>query len=317
MSGAKKAVIAALIGNLAITIFKFVAAILGRSSSMLAEAYHSLSDTFNQVLLLIGIARSSKKPDRLHPYGYGKVQFFYAFIVAMLLFGGAGILSLREGIIKIFHPEPLLHLPLIITSLVFGFFFDLYSLYLGMRELREEMKESDHKNIFQAMKESKDPTVLAVIFEDSLAMLSVLIAGLSIFLSHIFKNPLFDAVGSIVIGTLLMTFAVILAVEIKKLLVGEAVSEKKHAELLHAISKAKYVNQIVDLKTMHLSPEQVMVTTEVNLEDGLTTNQVERTIEIIEKNIKRVFPKAICYTEATDVRFLTKAPKKETKKSQR
>ncbi len=311
MSGTKKAVIAALIGNFSIAIFKFIAAILGQSSAMLAEAYHSLSDTLNQVLLLIGISRSTKRPDKLHPYGYGKVQFFYAFIVAMLLFGGAGILSLREGIIKIFHPEPLLHLPLIIISLTLGFFFDLYSLYLGMRELREEMKESDYQTIFQAMKESKDPTVLAVIFEDSLAMISVLIAGCSIFLSYKYNNPLFDALGSIIIGVLLMTFAVILATEIKKLLVGESVSEKKRGKLLQAISKAKYVNQIVDLKTMHLSPEQVMVTTEVNLEDGLTTNQVERTIISIEKNIKKVFPRAICYTEVTDVHFLTKAPRKK------
>jgi len=161
------------------------------------------------------------------------------------------------------------------------------------------------------MKESKDPTVLAVIFEDSLAMISVLIAGCSIFLSYKYNNPLFDALGSIIIGVLLMTFAVILATEIKKLLVGESVSEKKRGKLLQAISKAKYVNQIVDLKTMHLSPEQVMVTTEVNLEDGLTTNQVERTIISIEKNIKKVFPRAICYTEVTDVHFLTKAPRKK------
>ena len=152
-SGSKKVIYAALFGNLAIAIFKIIAAIVGNSSAMLAEGYHSLSDTINQVLLLIGIHKSTKRPDNKHPYGYGKVQFFYAFLVAVLIFGIAGVLSLREGIHKLLNPEPLHNLTLIFIALALAFVFESYALYVAYKELRGEMHEENIPTIYQAIKE--------------------------------------------------------------------------------------------------------------------------------------------------------------------
>ncbi|OGI64732.1 hypothetical protein A2642_02795 [Candidatus Nomurabacteria bacterium RIFCSPHIGHO2_01_FULL_39_10] len=297
-SGSKKVVYAALVGNLAIAIFKIIAAILGNSSAMLAEGYHSLSDTINQVLLLIGIHKSTKRPDNKHPYGYGKVQFFYAFLVAVLIFSIAGVLSLREGIHKLLNPEPLHNLTLIFIALAIAFVFESYALYIAYKELREEMKEENIPTLYQAIKESKDPTVLTVVFEDSLALLSIIIASLSIAAAYFLNNPIYDAIGSLVIGTLLMVFAVLLAYETKKLLIGESVTDNKKQEIIRAISSIPQVNDILDLRTMHLGPEQVIITTEVNLNQHLTTKQVEKAIDNIEHNLKKVFPKSICYIEA-------------------
>ncbi len=297
MEGSKKAVYAALFGNLAIAIFKFIAAFMGNSSAMLAEAYHSLSDTGNQILLLLGLKRSEKKPDKLHPYGYGKAQFFYAFIVAMLLFGVAGVLSVREGIHKFSNPEPLQHLTLIFVALGVSIIFEILSLRVAYKEFKEAMEEEKFDNIFQAIKESKDPTLLTVVFEDSLALLSLIVATIAIALTYFLDNPLFDALGSVIIGIFLMVFSIALAYEVKKLLIGEGVSERKREELLRAILEVKQVKQVVDLRTMHLGPEEVLVTVEVNLEKKLHTKEIEKVIDKIDAQVHKILPKAKCYVE--------------------
>ncbi len=293
----KKAVYVALIGNLAVATFKFLAAILGKSSAMLAESFHSLSDTGNQILLLVGIQRSKKAPDKDHPFGYGKIQFFYAFIVAMLLFGFAGILSIREGISKILNPVPLKNLPLLFISLIIAAFFEGYALRIAHKDLHREMKTESIKNIFQAIKHSKNPVTLTVIFEDSVALLSILIAGCSIFLAYLFNNPILDGVGSLLIGILLMLFALTLAYEIKKLLIGESISEMKREEIIAKIFTVKEVRQIVDFRAIHLGPKEVLVNLEVHLKRDLNTTKIERIIDEIEKNIKKIVPKSLCYIE--------------------
>lgn len=293
----KKAIYAALVGNCLIACFKLVAAIFTKSSTMLAEAYHSFSDTGNQILLLIGINQSQKKSDRTHPFGYGKEQYFYAFMVAMLLFGVAGVLSVQEGVRKLFNPEPISHLPLIFAVLAFAFVVELYAFLIAYKELKKEMREEKFKGVYDAIKNSKDPAVLTVIFEDSLALTSIIIAAISIGLTYYLKNPIFDAVGSIIIGALLMIFAVALANETKKLLVGEAVSDSKREKIVEAIMSNQEVNEIVDLRTMHLGPEEVMVTAEINIQDGLKTDDAEKVIDNIEAKIKEVLPKSRLYIE--------------------
>jgi len=294
----KKAVYAALLGNLCIALFKLAAALMGKSSSLLAEAYHSFSDTINQVLLLIGISRSAKAPDKRHPYGYGKVQFFYAFVVAMLIFGVAGVLSLREGFHRLLHPAPLENIAILYLSLGVALVFETFALRIAYKELKEEMHEESFTSIVQAIKESKDPTILTVVFEDSLALLSIFIAGISISLSYLLQKPFFDALGSVLIGALLMIFAFLLARETKKLLIGEAVSESKKKKIEEAILKTEGVNEVLDLHTMHLGPEEVVINTEVNFNENLTTKQVEKVIDKVEQNLKKIFPKSICYIEA-------------------
>ncbi len=176
----KKAVLAALFGNLGIALFKLVAAVLSRSSSMLAESYHSISDTLNQVLLLYGLKRSQKVPDESHRFGYGKEQFFWPFMVTIILFGVAGILSIREGYHKFRHPEPLAHIVLTYLALGVGLMFETVSFRIAIKKLLREMKEEQHCSFLETMKCSKDPTTLTVFTEDALAIIGLLIAAVAI-----------------------------------------------------------------------------------------------------------------------------------------
>jgi len=205
-TGSKPAVLAALVGNLAIAVFKLIAALVSGSSAMLAEAYHSFSDTFNQVFLLVGIWRSKKPPDRLHPFGYGKEQFFWAFIVSLMLFGIAGGLSIREAYHKFRHPEPLGDVTLGFIVLAVAFVIESIALAIAVRQFRREMKSERFGDLVEGIQHTKDPAVLTVVFEDSLALVSIAVAFVSILLSVKTHNPVFDACGSLIIGIFLMVF---------------------------------------------------------------------------------------------------------------
>ena len=296
----KKAVIAALFGNLGIAVFKLVAAVFSGSSSMLAESYHSMSDTLNQVLLLYGLKRSQRKPDECHRFGYGKEQFFWSFMVAMILFGIAGTLSIREGYHKFLHPEPISHLGLTYMAIAVGLIFDGYAFSIALRSIKREMKSEEYKNLIEAVKQSRDPTILTVFFEDVIALSGLLIAALAIALVHFTGILIIDAIASIIIGILLMVFAVILALETKRLLVGEAVTPLKRSRILKAVLSFEEVKKVISLKTMHLSSEDVLVTLEINYQDDLIVEELEKVNDRIEKKIKNIIPKAKVYLEAED-----------------
>jgi cation diffusion facilitator family transporter len=296
--GSKKAVVAALLGNLAIAIFKFTAALLSGSASMLAEAYHSVSDTFNQVLLLYGLKRSARPPDRFHPFGHGKEQFFWSFMVAVFLFGIAGVLSVREGFHKLQHPEPLSCLGLTYLALGVSIFFETIALRIAIRSIKTEMKREEHSNFFSAVKNSKDPTTMTVLFEDSLGIMGLLIALMAITLVHFTGNLAIDAIASIIIGVLLMFFALLLANETKKLLVGEAVTPHKREQILECLESFDGVDKVVSLKTMHLSPDDVLVAAEIDYRDDITVYDLEVLNDSIEKRIMDIVPNAKVYLEA-------------------
>lgn len=294
----KKAVLAALLGNLGIAIFKFVAAFFSGSSSMLAEAFHSVSDTFNQVLLLYGLKASKKPADREHPFGHGKEQFFWSFIVAMILFGIAGILSIIEGYHKFRHPEPLRHIGLAYLAIAIAIVFDSIPLRLAFLNIKEEMRREKHKSFLAALRRSKDPTTLTVFVEDALAIAGVVIAGLGISLVHFTRILIFDAIASIVIGTMLMVFALFLAFETRMLLVGEAVTSYRRKKILKIVRSFEAVDEILSLKTMHLSSDEVLVALEVDYRDDLVVNELEEINLEIEKKIKAFIPHAKVYLEA-------------------
>ncbi len=294
----KKAVLAALFGNLGIAIFKLVAAVLSRSSSMLAESYHSISDTMNQVLLLYGLRRSQKEPDERHRFGYGKEQFFWSFVVAIILFGVAGVLSIREGYHKFQYPEPISHIGLAYLAIGVGLVFEGIALRYAIKNLLREMKEEQHCGFLETMKCSKDPTTLTVFVEDSLAILGLLIAAVAITLVRLTGVLVIDGIASVIIGVLLMIFALFLAFETKKLLVGEAVSPQKRRRILKAVNSFEEVNKIISLKTMHLSPEEVLVTMEINYRDELVVEELEKLNDKIEGKIKQIIPNAKIYLEA-------------------
>jgi cation diffusion facilitator family transporter len=296
----KKAVIAALFGNLGIAVFKLVAALFSGSSSMLAESYHSMSDTLNQVLLLYGLKRSQRKPDECHRFGYGKEQFFWSFMVAMILFGIAGTLSIREGYHKFLHPEPISHLGLTYMAIAVGLIFDGYAFSIALRSIKREMKSEEYRNLIEAVKQSRDPTILTVFFEDVIALSGLLIAAIAIALVHFTGILIIDAIASIIIGVLLMVFAVILALETKRLLVGEAVTLLKRRRILEAVLSFEEVKKVISLKTMHLSSEDVLVALEINYQDYLTVEQLEKVNGRIEKKIKDIIPGAKVYLEAED-----------------
>lgn len=296
----KKAVIAALTANFCIALFKFAAALISRSSSMLAEAYHSVSDTFNQVLLLYGLKRSRRKPDAGHPFGHGKEQFFWSFMVAIILFAVAGGLSIREGYHKLLHPEPITKAGLAYLAIAVAFIFESFALRLAVKSLKAEMKSDKYKNFFQAVLHSKDPTSLTVFFEDSLALLGLMIASVAITLVQLTGKLIIDALASMLIGALLMIFAFFLAVETKKLMVGESISPYKRSKILQTVNEFDEVKSVLRLKTMHLSSDDVLVVLEIEYKDGLVVQDLEIVNNRIEESIRKIIPNARIYLEPED-----------------
>jgi cation diffusion facilitator family transporter len=294
----KKAVFAALFGNLGIAIFKFVAAFVSGSSSMLAEAYHSVSDTFNQVLLLYGLKASKKPADKEHPFGHGKEQFFWSFIVAMILFGIAGTLSILEGYHKFRHPEPIKHIGLTYLAIAVAIIFEIIPLRIAYLNMKEEMRREEHRSLFKALRQSKDPTNLTVFVEDSLAITGVVIAGIAIALVQLTHILVIDAIASVIIGAMLMVFALFLAFETRMLLVGESVAPYKRRKILKIVRSFEGVDDILSLKTMHLSSDEVLVALEIDYKDDMVVGDLEQINLEIEGKIKTIIPRAKVYLEA-------------------
>ena len=295
VTGSKKAVYAALFGNLGIAITKFIAALMSGSVSMWAETYHSASDTFNQILLLVGIKASTKPASHLHQFGYGKSQFFWSFIVATMIFGISGVLALQQGISSLINREhhfenPMLNYIVLIIAAVF----EANALRIAYKQFKKSIENREEKVTFKQLlyefKESKDTTILTVIVEDSAALAGIAIAALGIFLTDITGNTVYDAIGSIFIGCLLMAFAFFLARENRGLLIGESITRRQYKKIVNMIKEIPEVNRIVSMRTMHLSPEDVIVGIEVNLIDNLDTDRIEVVTDLIEQKVMKVIP---------------------------
>ncbi|MBI2006191.1 MAG: cation diffusion facilitator family transporter [Nitrosopumilales archaeon] len=294
-TGSKKAVYAALFGNLGIAITKFIAALISGSVSMWAETYHSASDTFNQILLLIGIKASTKPASHLHQFGYGKSQFFWSFIVATMIFGISGVLALQQGISSLITREHHFENPMLnYIVLIIAAIFEANALRIAYKQFKKSIENREEKITFKKLiyefKESKDTTILTVIVEDSAALAGIAIAALGIFLTDITGNTVYDAIGSIFIGCLLMAFAFFLARENRGLLIGESITRRQYKKIVNMIKEIPEVNRIVSMRTMHLSPEDVIVGIEVNLIDNLDTDKIEVVTDLIEQNVMKVIP---------------------------
>jgi cation diffusion facilitator family transporter len=292
VGGSKRAVYAALFGNLAISIAKLTAALLTNSSAMWSETYHSFSDTFNQVLLLIGIKTSTRVPTERHPFGYGKEQFFWSFIVATLLFGISGILSFEKGFTSIYDPHQIVNANVSYVILFISAIFEGNALRIAFNLFKDTIEARGEKvnlhKLFTEFQESKDPTILTVIVEDSAALLGIAIAAIGIYLSEVTNNVIYDAIASISIGAVLMLFAFFLAKENRALLIGEAMSKKNHAKIIESVLKIPEVNRVITLRTMHFGPNDVLVAMEVSIVDNINTDQIEQVIDTIEERIKSV-----------------------------
>ncbi|MGI0003678.1 MAG: cation diffusion facilitator family transporter, partial [Candidatus Nitrosotenuis sp.] len=239
-TGSKKAVYAALFGNLGIAITKFIAAFFTGSAAMWAESYHSASDTFNQILILFGIKTSTKAANYQYQFGHGRELFFWSFIVATMIFGISGILALEQGVSSLyeeFHHIENSQINYIVLVIAFGF--EANALRIALKQFIKDIQEKGEKIRFSSMiehfKESKDIALLTVIVEDTAALLGIIIAAVGIFLSDITGNYVYDAIASLFIGGLLMFFAFFLAKENKGLLIGESITNREYKKIVKSI----------------------------------------------------------------------------------
>ena len=294
-TGSTKAVYAALFGNLGIAITKFIAAAMTGSASMWAESYHSASDTANQILLLLGIKLSERPATDLHQFGFGKSQFFWSFVVATMIFGISGILSLEQGFSSLLgggHHFENPTINYIVLAIAFGF--EANALRIAMIQFKKPIIERGEKikpsTLYAEFKNSKDTSILTVVVEDTAALLGIGIAALGIFLTDITGNTTYDSISSIIIGTLLMSFAFFLAKENRGLLLGESISPKQKRQIIDVVTTIPEVHKVVTMKTMHLSPTTIIVGIEVNLIDGLDTDKIETVTDEIEQEIMTILP---------------------------
>lgn len=286
-AGSKKIIIAALIGNLLISITKFAAASITGSSAMLSEGIHSIVDTGNQILLLYGLKRAAQPASPQFPFGHGKEIYLWSFVVAILIFAlGAGI-SIYEGINHILHP-PALHDPTI-NYIVLGLamIFEGGALYFAVTEFN---KVRGSFSYLEAVQRGKDPSLFVVLFEDSAAMLGLIVAFVGIMLAQITENILWDGAASIIIGLILAFTAIWLARETKSLLIGEG-ANKDIVDGIHKIaSKQDSIEKINEVLTLHMGPEFILVNMSISFKDHLPVGNIEKAIEIITKEIKENFP---------------------------
>jgi cation diffusion facilitator family transporter len=308
----QRAVIVALTANIVIALMKCIVAVFINSSALLAEGFHSLADTSNQAFLLLGIRLSTRPPDRIHPFGHGKERYLWAFVVSLSIFIIGAVLSVSEGIAKILHPEPLRQPAWGYLVLALSFFFDGYSWRTAFRELRETIKR---RGVLRAIRESKAPAVFIIFLEDSAAIFGLAVAFGGIFLSSFIQNPAFDGAASVVIGIILTLLALVLFHETKSLLIGEGVSDADLRKIRTAIAIVPEVKEVVNILTMHLGPEEILVNLDINFADGLSTDQVEEAIDKVEREIQKELPavKKI-FVEAES---LKKTPKRRTLRGKR
>lgn len=286
-TSSKLPIYSAIAANIGIAISKFVAASFTGSSAMMSEGIHSIVDTGNGLLLLLGIKKSKQKPDEMHPFGSGKSLYFYSLIVAVLIFSIGGGMSFYEGIMHIKHPEPLTDPFWNYIVLGIAMLFEGASLVLAIKKFPYRPQK---QSLWEAIKMSKDPSSFAIILEDSAALIGLFVAGLGVYLGHSFNNPYFDGAASIIIGILLATIAVLLANESKGLLLGESAHPYIVENIAHLVSENSNIRSAGKPLTMHFGPNEILLALDVQFVKGLSANEVEKTIADLEKKISQQHP---------------------------
>jgi cation diffusion facilitator family transporter len=285
--GSLKVIIAALAGNVAIAVCKFVAAAVTGSTAMLSEAIHSTVDTGNELLLVYGLRQAARPADASHPFGYGLQLYFWAFVVAVMIFGLGAVVAFYEGLAKIRHPEPLEHVFVNYVVLGASIVFETGSWTVAFREFR---RNKGALGWFAAVRRSKDPTVFTVLFEDSAALIGLLIALAGIAFGDVYDLPVLDGVASLGIGLVLALVAAFLAHESQSLLTGEAVRPEVHAGIVRVATGAPGVVGVNDALTMHFGPRDVLVALSLDFNDTSTAAEVEAAVAGIERSLKAEFP---------------------------
>lgn len=286
-ASSKKVILAALAGNTLIAITKFIAASITGSSAMISEGIHSLVDTGNQGLLLLGLRKAARPADERFPFGHGKEIYFWCFVVAILIFAlGSGI-SLYEGVRHLRHPEPMRNVSVNYIVLGLALIFEGFSWYVAFGEFT---RQKGRLSYMEAIKQGKDPTIFVVFFEDTAAMLGLLVALAGVALAQITGMMVFDGLASIVIGLILGATAVWLAVETKGLLIGESASPEVVEGVRALVRGRPEVTAVNAIMTMHMGPDFILLNLSVDFRDEIATGELERVIAGINQSIKQTFP---------------------------
>ena len=273
--------------NLAIAATKFVVAALSGSSAMLSEGFHSLVDIGNEALMLVGMGRSRRKPDQDFPFGYSRELYFWSFIVAMLLFGGGGGMSILQGVTRLRHP---IHLGapfwtyIVIAS---AFVFEAISFFIALQEMRRRRIPG---RLWQKIHRSKDPSLFTVLIEDFAALLGLVVAALGVYLTHAFHDPAFDAGASVLIGLILCFAGIALAYESRGLLLGESASPPIVADICRIVGRDPRISVVRAPLTMQLGPSDILLNLDVEFRQGISAKDHVQAIRDIEDEVRKAHP---------------------------
>ncbi|CAN5333481.1 cation diffusion facilitator family transporter [soil metagenome] len=293
--GSKRAIIAAMSANLGIAVAKFIAWGVSGSSSMLGEGVHSLADTGNQVLLLRGGSVAKKQADAEHPFGFGRERYVYAFVVSIILFSAGGVFSLYEGINKIQHPHPLENAWIPIAVLLIAMVLEGFSLRTAVRE-SNHIRGTD--SWFEFIRHAKAPELPVVLLEDVAALTGLLFAFVGVVLTIITGDGMWDAIGTIFIGVLLVLVAIVLGIETKSLLVGEGASADDIVRIRDAINADSDVESLIHMKTLYLGPDELLVAAKVAFPTKMKLAEVAAAINNLEVRVRTEVPIArVIYIE--------------------
>ncbi len=282
-----------IIGDLIIASIKFAVGIFGNSAALIAEGFHSLSDTTNQFFLLIGIHTSKKPADSDHPFGYGKERFFWAFLSAFFIFAVSGGVAVWKGVAKINNPTPVANFGLCFLVLGIALIFQFFILYFSSRTFKTFVgKTKTLGEMIRKLKLIKEPTVINLWLGDWVAVVGNFLVIIALYLVYITGNAIYDGIASIIIGVMLITLGLFLIRDTKNLLIGEAVTPAMYEEIAQIIRSQSGVRGIVKLKTMHLTPTEILINADVDFEPGLETTEIDATVDKIENAIKIQIPAA-------------------------
>lgn len=289
-SAGTKAILAAFVANLGIAIAKFVGFFITSSGSMLAEAIHSVADTANQALLMLGGRRAKRAPDADHPFGHSRERYFWAFVVAVVLFTMGGAFALMEGIDKIRHPHEVSDIGVAVVILIVAIVLEGFSFRTALVEARRQV--GPDMSIWRFVRRSKAPEVPVVLLEDTAALSGLVIALAAVLTAHFTGDALWDGIGTIAIGALLLTVATVLAIEMKSLLIGEAASPSRVTAIRDALLESDHVRSVIHLRTQHLGPEDLLIAAKVEFDHSLTYTELAGAIDRAEVNVRGVAPDA-------------------------
>ncbi|QIS15250.1 cation diffusion facilitator family transporter [Nocardia arthritidis] len=293
--GGKKAIIAALSANAGIAAAKFVGAALTGSGSMLAEAVHSVADTANQGLLLLGQRRAAREADELHPFGYGRNRYFYSFIVALVLFTLGSIYAIYEGVHKVQHPEELSNPLVAVVILVIAIALEGFSFTTAMRE-SAPLKGS--ASWWRFIRNSRSPELPVVLLEDTGALIGLLFAFAGVGLTMLTGDPVWDGIGTLAIGALLGVIALVLIVEMQSLLIGEGATPDEDRAIRANLVDGTRIDRVIHLKTQYLGPEEILVAAKVSIVPGLDIADIAAAIDDAEARVRAAVPAArVMYLE--------------------